>query len=70
MPKKEKENENQLDLFGFDPKEKDLRLEEIKKIKNIEKTERAKQRQKEQKKKNKELRASKELLMKRTLIKV
>lgn len=55
MSKEDKDN--QLDLFGFDPKEKDLRLEEIKKIKNIEKKERAKQRQKEEKKKNKELRA-------------
>tara|TARA_X000000368_G_scaffold253436_1_gene200310 strand:+ start:1291 stop:2004 length:714 start_codon:yes stop_codon:yes gene_type:complete len=42
MPKKE----NQLDLFGFDSKEKELKLEEIKKIKNIEKNKelRAKQR--------------------------
>ena len=55
MSKEDKED--QLDLFGFDPKEKDLRLEEIKKIKNIAKKERAKQKQKEQKKKNKELRA-------------
>tara|TARA_B100001093_G_scaffold511722_1_gene580199 strand:- start:2021 stop:2740 length:720 start_codon:yes stop_codon:yes gene_type:complete len=42
-----KENkDHQLDLFGFDPKEKELKLEEIKKIKNIEKNKelRAKQR--------------------------
>jgi len=31
MPKKEKENENQLDLFGFDPKDK-IKFKELEKI--------------------------------------
>ena len=52
MPKKE--NENQLDFFGYDPKEKELRLEEINKIKNIEKEARAKQRKETEVKRRKE----------------
>ena len=42
MPKKE--NENQLDLFEFDPIEKELRIEEINRIKSEEKKASEKQR--------------------------
>ena len=49
MPKKDNELENQLNLFDFDPKEKELRLKEINKIKKLEKEAREKIKDKQRK---------------------